>query len=203
LGGGPELNIAPADDANGTRICSASTRKRSTLVEQRPELEVVGSRDAFEDLYRKEFPAVLALAYALSGSRWIAEDLAQDAFLAAHREWARIERYDEPGAWVRRVVANMSVSVFRRRTIEARALARFALRQAPVVAELPVQDERYWRAVRALPRRQAQVIALYYLEDRPASEIADILGMAPATVRKHLHDGRRGLARTLGGEDEA
>jgi DNA-directed RNA polymerase specialized sigma24 family protein len=47
------------------------------------------------------------------------------------------------------------------------------------------------------------VIALYYLEDRSAGEIAQILGMASGTVRKHLHDGRLRLARALSGEDEA
>jgi DNA-directed RNA polymerase specialized sigma24 family protein len=73
-------------------------------VNDRPEGELVASREAFEDLYRREFRAVLALAYALSGNRWVAEDLAQDTFLAAHREWARIGLYDDPGAWVRRVV---------------------------------------------------------------------------------------------------
>jgi RNA polymerase sigma-70 factor, ECF subfamily len=51
--------------------------------------------------------------------------------------------------------------------------------------------------VRALPRRQAQVVALHYLEDRPVAEIADALGIASGTVKKHLHDGRRELARRL------
>jgi RNA polymerase sigma-70 factor, ECF subfamily len=171
--------------------------------EDRPQREGVESRERFEDLYRKEFPAVVALAYALSGNRWVAEDLAQDAFLTAHREWARIQSYDDPGAWVRRVVANMSVSMFRRRAIEAKALARLALGQVWILPELPVEDERYWRAVRALPRRQAQVVALYYLEDRSANDIADILDMAPGTVRKHLHDGRRALARMLDMEGQA
>ncbi len=44
----------------------------------------------FDDFYRSEFPAVVGLAYALSGSRAGAEDLAQEAFLAAHSNWGRI-----------------------------------------------------------------------------------------------------------------
>ena len=51
--------------------------------------------------------------------------------------------------------------------------------------------------VRSLPRRQAQVVALYYLEDRTIADIAEILDMAQGTVKKHLHDGRRTLARRL------
>ena len=85
--------------------------------------------EPFEDFYGREYLAVVGLAYALSGSRWGAEDLAQEAFLAAHRDWDRIGAYDQPGAWVRRVVANLSVSGFRRRAAEAKALARIPFGQ--------------------------------------------------------------------------
>ncbi len=158
---------------------------------------VVGSRDDFEDFYLTEYQAVVGLAYALSGNRWIAEDLAQEAFLAAHRNWHRIVEYDRPGSWVRRVVANLSVSTFRRRVVEAKALARMAMGRAEALTEMSTEDMEFWRAVRALPRRQAQVVALYYLDDRPVAEVAEVLGMAPGTVKKHLHDGRRELARRL------
>jgi RNA polymerase sigma-70 factor (ECF subfamily) len=63
--------------------------------------------------------------------------------------------------------------------------------------DLPTTDHEFWDAVRALPARQAQAIALHYLEDRPVAEIAEILGCAPATVKVHLHRGRRALADTL------
>ena len=158
---------------------------------------ILGSLESFESFYATEYPAVVGLAYALSGNRWVAEDLAQEAFLAAHRDWDRIAAYEQPGSWVRRVVANLSVSAFRRRVAEAKALGRLALGHAPAVAELPADDAEFWRAVRRLPRRQAQVVALHYLEDRPVAEIADALGIAAGTVKKHLHDGRRELARRL------
>jgi RNA polymerase sigma-70 factor, ECF subfamily len=152
---------------------------------------------AFEDFYRKEYRAVVGLAFALSGSRWAAEDLAQDAFLAAHARWDRIARYDKPGAWVRRVVANRSVSALRRRTVEAKAIVRIALGERRGLAEIPADSGEFWRAVRELPRRQAQVVALHYLEDLPVNEIAGVLEIAPGTVKKHLFDGRQTLARTL------
>ena len=158
---------------------------------------ILGSLESFEEFYATEYPAVVGLAYALSGNRWVAEDLAQEAFLAAHRKWDRLAEYEQPGSWVRRVVANLSVSAFRRRVTEAKALGRLALGQASALPELSAADAEFWRAVRALPRRQAQVVALHYLEDRPVAEIADALGIAPGTVKKHLHDGRRELARRL------
>src|SRR5918997_6471179 len=97
-------------------------RSRLVLEPSRPPVEATPER--FEDFYEREYPPVVGLAYALSGSRWGAEDLAQEAFLAAHRDWDRISTYEQSGAWVRRVVANLSVSAFRRRIAEAKALAR-------------------------------------------------------------------------------
>jgi len=157
----------------------------------------------FDDFYASEYRDVVGLAYVLSGSWWVAEDLAQEAFLAAHRNWDRIAAYEQPEAWVRRVAANLAVSAFRRRAAEAKALARVALRQEPMVTELSEDDAEFWRAVRSLPRRQAQAVSLYYLEDRSIAEVAEILDMAQGTVKKHLHDGRRSLARLLKSEDDA
>jgi RNA polymerase sigma-70 factor, ECF subfamily len=158
--------------------------------------------EAFEDFYGREYVAVVGLAYALSGSRWGAEDLAQEAFMAAHRDWARIALYDKPGAWVRRVVANMSVSSFRRRVAEAKALARVPFGHETALPDLADGDPEFWAAIRALPRRQAQVVALYYLEDRAVAEIAEILDVTPGTVKRHLHNGRQALARRLRADQE-
>lgn len=154
---------------------------------------------SLDEVYRREFPALMALAYGLSGSRAAAEELVQDAFLAAHRQWSRIGSYDDLGAWLRRVVVNRSVSAVRRRVAEARALTRLgARRELPGV--LPEPDEELWRAVRALPRRQAQVVALHYGDDRSIAQIAQILDCAEGTVKAHLHTARQALAKALQAE---
>jgi RNA polymerase sigma-70 factor (ECF subfamily) len=154
----------------------------------------------FDSFYAAEFEAVAGLAYALSGSRLGAEDLAQDAFLAAYRRWEEIGRYDNPGGWVRRAVANRSVSVIRRRVVEAKALPRLA-GSVDLLPDLSPEAADVWRAVRRLPNRQAQVIALFYLEDLPLDEIADILDLSVETVRTHLRRARRKLARRLAIEE--
>ncbi len=67
-------------------------------------------------------------------------------------------------------------------------------------------EDRFWAAVRALPARQAQAIALFYVEDRSVAEIArNPSTEAEPAVRVHLHRGRLALARTLGvdGQEEA
>jgi RNA polymerase sigma-70 factor, ECF subfamily len=150
----------------------------------------------FEHFYLREYRGVVELAYALSGNRAGAEDIAQEAFLRAHRDWPRVGRYQHPGAWVRRVAANLATSTLRRRLIEARALARFWARE-PSLVELPASQADFWRAVRSLPRRQAQAIALHYLEDLSVMEVARVLGCAEGTVKAHLHTGRQTLARRL------
>jgi RNA polymerase sigma-70 factor (ECF subfamily) len=154
----------------------------------------------FSDFYRREYRGVVALAYALSGSRVGAEDLAQEAFIAAHKRWSRIVDYDKPEAWVRRVVANLAVSAYRRRLAEVRALGRLGWQPEEWLPAMEPPDESFWKLVRALPTRQAQAVTLFYVEDRPIIEIAAILECSPATAKVHLHRARTSLARSLAGE---
>jgi RNA polymerase sigma-70 factor, ECF subfamily len=164
-----------------------------------PEVaRLASARDAFASFYESEYRAVVALAYALTGRAAVAEELAQDAFLVAHRNWARISTYEVPGAFVRRVVSNMAVSFTRRLAAEARALARLSARSARWSTPLEPTDADFWRAVRSLPRRQSQVLALRYLEDLSDDDMARVLGCSVATVRVHLHNGRTALAGKLG-----
>ncbi len=65
-------------------------------VEDDCELQVVKAAEPFEVFFRREFPKMVAVAYAVSGSRWAAEELAQEAFLRAHRSWEKISGYDTP-----------------------------------------------------------------------------------------------------------
>jgi RNA polymerase sigma-70 factor, ECF subfamily len=170
-------------------------------VEETPSLEPsqAGSdfRETFDDFYRNNLGAVTGLALVLSGSRSAAEELAQEAFLAALTRWERISRYQDPPSWVRRVVANAATSRYRRVRAEARALLRLDRREY-IVDEGDPDADRLWKAVQQLPARQAQVLALHYLDDRPVADIARILGLAEPTVKTHLQRGRSTLADRLG-----
>lgn len=169
------------------------------MVSRPAEQSTVISRvEPFDVFYRREFRQVVGLAYALSGSRNAAEDLAQEAFMAAHQRWDEVSTYEAPGAWVRRVVANKSVSAIRRAKNEARALTRIAMQRQQPLPELTVIDGEFWDAVRKLPKRQAQALALFYLEDRSVAEVAEILACSPSTAKVHLHKGRRNLSKRLG-----
>lgn len=155
----------------------------------------------FADFYRAELPALIALARALCGSA-AAEDIAQEAMLAAYRRWDEVERFEEPHAWVRRTCANLAISAFRRRLVELRALARLSAR--PVATPLPDDSaEAFWSAVRSLPRRQAQCAALRYLYSMTGAEIALTLDISEGAVKAHLARGKEALATTLDVDKEA
>jgi RNA polymerase sigma-70 factor (ECF subfamily) len=153
-------------------------------------------RDAFDAFARGQRQALVAFAWTLTGDVGAAEEVAQDALRAIWQAWDRGDSIDHPEAWARQVVANRAADRVRRAGRERRALDVVGARPEPSV-ELPTTDHDFWDAVRALPARQAQAIALHYLEDRPVAEIAEILGCAPATVKVHLHRGRRALADAL------
>jgi RNA polymerase sigma-70 factor (ECF subfamily) len=168
-----------------------------------PEALVITEMRDFDAFFRGHYRAVTGLALVLSGDLGCAEDVAQDAFAAAHRSWDRVGRYDDPGAWVRRVVANKAASLRRRRSAERRAVNRYSLMSTESRPSAGFDEDEIWREVRRLPKRQAQVVALMFLEELSAAEVAHVLGCGEATVRTHLHRAKATLARRLDLNDDA
>jgi RNA polymerase sigma-70 factor (ECF subfamily) len=163
---------------------------------EEPPVLNIRSAPAFDSFYQNEFPAIRAVVWALTGDVWTAEDVAQDAFMRAHRGWERICSYEEPGAWVRRVAINLATSRLRRRAREVRALSRLRDRRTDEW-HVPEPFKQFWAAVRSLPRQQAAVLALHYYEDLPIADIASVLGLAEGTVKAHLHKGREALRKRI------
>lgn len=155
----------------------------------------------FDSFYSRELRSVVGLAFVLSGSRSGAEDLAQEAFLAAYKHWDRVGLHDSPGAWVRKVVSNRAVSGFRRRRSEARALVRFG-GSGYVVPEMSPDAVAMWAAVRKLPTRQAQVIALRYYDRSSIAATARILDCSENTVKTHQQRALRALEAQLAEGDD-
>jgi len=184
-------NLAPLTFVGAHRVTDAWDAAAATTAPQS-----VAPTETFESYYARDYRRLLGLAYMLAGSNWAAEDLVQDALTEAHRRWATVADYDDPGAWVRRVLVNKSTSRFRRLRTETKGLLRLSGQaQHPISPSEP--NAEVWEAVRSLPPRQAQAIALQYWEDRPVAEIADILGCSPETVKTHLKRGRTALATML------
>jgi RNA polymerase sigma-70 factor (ECF subfamily) len=163
------------------------------------DVPVVRGRESFESFYGREYRRVLALVHVLSGSPFLAEELTQEVFVAAYHHWDRIEN---PEGWVRTVAANKVQSWLRRRYAETRALTRIGPGRTTPVDPMSVETAHFWGEVRRLPRRQAQAIALFYLEDRSVTDVAVILDCSESTARVHLTRGRKALAERLGAEEE-
>jgi RNA polymerase sigma-70 factor (ECF subfamily) len=155
---------------------------------------------AFANFYSREYRSIYALCLALAGPA-AADDLTQEAFIRAHRNWERIVSYDVPAAWVRRVAINLATSLARRLAAEGRALRRFAGRRESSGQHRDPErldpDDRLWAEVRRLPPRQASILVLHYVEDLSVDQIAELLGLSGNTVKVHLHRGRAGLASRL------
>jgi RNA polymerase sigma-70 factor (ECF subfamily) len=164
----------------------------------------------FEDFYQRERPGFLTLARALcrSSQPAVAEDIVQDAFVRAYERWPQISQYDRPDLWVRRVTINLAMSRYRRLRTQVTGLARLAAR-TDMHAALSDDTTSILAGIRRLPTRQAQVVALKYVDDLSTEEIADVLEMAPGTVRTHLRralDAMRSdrtFTTTMGGEADA
>lgn len=135
----------------------------------------------------------LAVAFALTANWADAEDLTQEAYASAHRNWSLVGGYDDPASWVRRAVTNRSVSRWRRLTREVRAVARLAGRSRDGQHEPDTGDAQFWAAVRSLPARQRQVVALFYVDDLSVEQVAEQLGCAEGTVKAHLSRARLAL----------
>jgi RNA polymerase sigma-70 factor (ECF subfamily) len=152
-------------------------------------------RELFDDFYAAELPRLVALARGLCGAA-LAEDVTQEAMLAAYRRWREVGGLEHPEQWVRRTCANLADSQFRRRMVELRLKTRLSIPRPPP-DQLSDTAEEIWAAVRALPHRQAQAAALRFVYDLPIAEIARTLDCSEGTVEQHLSRARNALATAL------
>jgi RNA polymerase sigma factor (sigma-70 family) len=134
------------------------------------------------ELYRSDYPGLVRLAVLVGAERSVAEELVQDAFVAAHRTWDRVR---EPLPYLRRAVINRCHSWGRRQTLERDRRPRPA-------ADAELGADELWDALATLPERQRDAIVCRFYLDLPDAEIADLLGCRVPTVRTAIH---RGLAK--------
>ena len=188
------MRVIDVTTMSGARAVRARTL---SIVPEPAGRSTVVEAESFDDFYRRDYRSLAGLAYVMTGSIWVAEELAQEAMAEAHRMWPKIQTYDDPGAWVRRVLVNKKISAGRRLRTEAKTMGRLRSRRIDSAVEIPEHVNEVWEAVCRLPRRQAEAIALFYWEDRPIADIAAIMGLRVETVKTHLKRGRATLSETL------
>jgi RNA polymerase sigma factor (sigma-70 family) len=152
---------------------------------------------SFEDVFTREFPRVARTVHHIVGDRARAEEVTQDAFLALLRHWRTVAGYDRPDLWVRRV-AIRAAQRERHRAWRRVELERTTLGDQDV--EPPTPAPEVLAAVRRLAPKQRAVVVLFYFEDRPMTEIAEIVGCSESTGWSQLHTARRHLAEALAEE---
>jgi RNA polymerase sigma factor (sigma-70 family) len=151
----------------------------------------VGADGEFDGCFPDLFACAYRVAFRLTGHRQEAEDLAIEAVARASTRWDQVCTYRE--AWVVRTTTNLALDLLRR----GRAPA--AVGPAAVVDGTSEQRVDLARALRRLPRRQREVVALRYLGDRSEREVAGLLGISPGSVKQHATRGLAALRAELPG----
>lgn len=145
-----------------------------------------GSEADLEALFRAHWPRAFRAAYLVLGDAAAAEDVAQEAFLAAVRALDRFDRRRPFGPWLHRIVVNRAIDWSRARRLRAEQ----ELRDRGAVDPEPGDAAGLAGAIAALPAEQRAVIVLRHLLGYTPGEIAALLELPRGTVNSRL---RRGL----------
>ena len=158
--------------------------------------------EALEVLYAAHWRRLVRLAVMLLHDQGAAEEVVQDSFVAMHSKWGRLHDPDKALAYLRQSVVNRSRSHLRHLSV----VRRHAERERPPTAAAGADHTAYdverrdtvLDALRDLPRRQREVLALRYYLDLSEAEIADVLGISRGAVKSHASRGAAALRAVLG-----
>jgi RNA polymerase sigma-70 factor, ECF subfamily len=163
---------------------------------------------AFEVIYERHSQAAFSLAYRMAGTRGVAEDVVQDAFLSIWRSGARYERTrGSVRTWVLGIVHHRAIDALRRSFVhERRRASDEGLEERLETGErTDVEAARHEeaRTVRAaldhLPSEQSQVIELAYFGGFTHTEIAAMLDTPVGTIKGRMRLGLEKMRHAIGG----
>lgn len=158
--------------------------------------------EALELLYAAHWRRLVRLAVLLVHDVGSAEEIVQDSFIAVHAKWGRLHDPEKALAYLRRSVVNRSRSHLRHLSVVRRHADREARPEPIAGADHTAYDQErratVLEALRRLPRRQREVLALRYYLDLSEAEIADMLGISRGAVKSHASRGAAALRVQLG-----
>jgi RNA polymerase sigma-70 factor (ECF subfamily) len=163
-------------------------RRESALVRDAQR----GSTPALEQLFRLHWQRAYRAALVVVGDAAAAEDIAQEAFLAAVRALDRFDRRRPFGPWLHRIVVNRAIDWSRARTLRRELGGDATIDVAAPERESTGRADELASALADLGAEHRAVIVLRYLLDYTPGEIADLLDLPRGTVNSRL---RRGLDR--------
>jgi RNA polymerase sigma-70 factor (ECF subfamily) len=155
--------------------------------------------DTLESLFRAHYGRLVRALTLACGSQEVAADAVQEAFVKAHLRWKRIQHYDDPVGWIRRVAINNLRDDHRRESRKSAALARESAFPPPAVRATDELPTDLGPILSQLPRQQRLAVALFYVDGMSVAEVADVLQLSEGAVKFHLHQGRarlRGVVST-------
>lgn len=152
--------------------------------------------ETLEDIYHRQVDTLYRVAYSFMKNSADAEDMVQEAFVRLLRSAPVFDTPQHEKAWLIVTVSNLCKSALRSPWYRREAIDHLA---APPAVEDAPPDETL-PAVLALPTQDRVAVYLYYYEGYQTAEIAQMLGIPPATVRSRLARARKKLKLTLGGD---
>jgi RNA polymerase sigma-70 factor (ECF subfamily) len=157
--------------------------------------------DDLETLFRAHYGRLVRALTLVSGSQEAAADAVQEAFVKAHLHWRRVQRYDDPVGWIRRVAINKLRDENRRQGRKDRAVVRL---QGELRSDgVQWSDGADAAALLAgLPKQQRLAMAFFYVEGLSVAEVAATLDISEGAVRFHLHQGRTRLRGQVADQKE-
>jgi RNA polymerase sigma-70 factor (ECF subfamily) len=169
-----------------------------------------GDVAAFDALVAARLSASLRMARAIVDSPADAEDVVQEAIVAAWRNLPRLREPDRFDAWFGRILVNTARTHVRRRgsvrpiSIDRRHVDDGREDDTPGQhdpgLESVVSSDALGRAINRLTIDQRSILALHHLEERPVAQIAAVLGIPVGTAKWRLHAARQALERALEAE---
>jgi RNA polymerase sigma-70 factor (ECF subfamily) len=150
---------------------------------------------SFEEFFRSVRPSLTGQAWLMTGDLAEAHDLVQETLCRAWANWDRLQSYDQPAAWARKVLRNLVIGRWRRAKRQRRA--DFIAGRTDVVTEPVSGHLDVVAALNALPMKQRQAIVLRDFAGLSVAEIASELGAPEGTVKSWLSRGRAVVAEQL------
>ncbi len=142
----------------------------------------------FGQFWRQTCHKVRAYMFCASNNASDADDLAQECYLRAFRNWDRFDGRGSRQAWLFAIARNTQTDWFRKRGREARLLEQ---ERQGAISEAPAVDldnaEAIWQAVGRLTGEHREIVHLRFAADLSYAEIAQMLGVPVGTVRSRLH----------------
>ena len=158
-----------------------------------------GDAEALEQLFRRHWPAAHRAAFLVVHDACAAEDIAQEAFLAAVRALDRFDRRRPFAPWLHRIAVNRAIDFARARALRREVGAELAIHRAAITASEGWSDAVVPALAELEPEHRAVVVLRYLLEYTPG-EIARLLDLPRGTVNSRLRRALDRLAVPLEGE---